>query len=285
MPNRDVLAAGAVVLRPGKQVLLVHRPKYDDWSFPKGKLDPGEHPTTAAAREVAEETGLRVRLGVPLAGQRYAVAAGTKRVFYWLARVVDDDDVTGYAVNDEIDEVAWLPYDEALVRLTYERDRQTLVDAMPLRRRTHAVLVLRHGQARPRKSWAGDDRRRPLAPEGIEQARALVPVLASYGVDRVVTSSSTRCVDTVRPYAAALERCAEALDALSEEVATAAGVAPVVSALVEGRPDAVLCGHRPMLPLVFDALGLSDPSLAPGELLVAHVRRGVVVATERHLPC
>ena len=285
MPPRDVLAAGAVVFRPGRQVLLVHRPKYDDWSFPKGKLDPGEHPATAAVREVAEETGLRVRLGVPLAGQRYDVVAGTKQVHYWVAQVVGDDDVAGYAVNEEIDQVVWLPYEEALVRLTYERDRRTLVDAKPLRRRTHAVLVLRHAQARPRKSWSEDDRRRPLAPAGEEQARALVPLLAAYGVTRVVTSSSTRCVETVRPYAAAAELAAEEHDGLSQEDAAAASVAPIVSALVAGDEDAVLCGHRPMLPLVLDALGLPDPGLAPAELLVAHVRRGVVLATERHLPC
>ena len=63
----EVVSAGAVVLGPGGTVLLVHRPKYDDWSFPKGKVDRGEHPTAAAVREVEEETGLRVRLGVPLA--------------------------------------------------------------------------------------------------------------------------------------------------------------------------------------------------------------------------
>ena len=68
---RDVVAAGAVVFRPGRQVLLVHRQRYDDWSFPKGKLDPGEHATTAAVREVGEETGLHVRLGPPLPEQRY----------------------------------------------------------------------------------------------------------------------------------------------------------------------------------------------------------------------
>ena len=62
-----MLAAGVVVFRPGREVLLVHRPKYDDWSFPKGKLDRGESAPAAAVREVLEETGLRVRLGVPLA--------------------------------------------------------------------------------------------------------------------------------------------------------------------------------------------------------------------------
>ena len=119
--RRDVLAAGAVVFRPGRQVLLVHRPRYDDWSFPKGKLDPGEHLTSAAVREVEEETGVHVRLGVPLTGQRYPNGGGRmKSVAYWVGRAVGDDDVSGYRLNDEIDDVEWVPYDEALARLTYD---------------------------------------------------------------------------------------------------------------------------------------------------------------------
>jgi 8-oxo-dGTP diphosphatase len=284
MPTRDVPAAGAVVFRPGRQVLLVHRPKYDDWSFPKGKLDPGEHAATAAVREVEEETGLRVRLGVPLPGQCYEVAAGTKHVSYWVARVIGDDDVTGYTVNDEIDEVAWLPYQDALVRLTYERDRRTLVDAQPLRRRTHAVLVLRHAQARPRKSWSKDDRRRPLLPEGREQATALVPLLAAYAPTRLVTSGSTRCVDTVRPYAESARLEPERDDGLSQEDATPATVRAVVAELLAGDADALLCSHRPVLPLVLESLALPQQALATAEVLVAHVRGGAVVATERHRP-
>src|SRR3954454_20668890 len=115
-----IVAAGAVVLRKGPQVLLVHRPKYDDWSFPKGKLDRGEHVTAAAVREVAEETGLHVRLGPPLAGQRYPIGGGrTKSVSYWAGRAVGDDDVSRYQANDEIDQVEWVDYDEALDRLTH----------------------------------------------------------------------------------------------------------------------------------------------------------------------
>jgi 8-oxo-dGTP diphosphatase len=284
MPLRDVLAAGAVVFRPGGEVLLVHRPKYDDWSFPKGKLDPGEHPAAAAVREVEEETGLRVRLGVPLPGQRYEVVTGTKHVSYWVARVLGHDDVSDYDVNDEIDEVVWLSAEDALVRLTYERDRRTLVQARSLRRRTHAVLVLRHALARPRKTWSKDDRRRPLGPAGAEQATALVPLLAAYAPSRVVTSGSTRCVDTVRPFTEHAGLCPECDDGLSQEDATPATVAAVVAELVAGDADAVLCTHRPVLPLVLEALGLPDQGLATGELLVAHVRRGAVVATERHRP-
>src|SRR3954452_1915291 len=107
----EILSAGAVVSRKGPDVLLVHRPKYDDWSFPKGKLDPGEHVTTAAVREVAEETGLDVRLGPPLRDQEYAVAPGWKKVHYWVARTVDADDVSGYRPNAEVDAVEWVPLD------------------------------------------------------------------------------------------------------------------------------------------------------------------------------
>ena len=150
MEPRDVRAAGAVVTRKGGDVLLVHRPKYDDWSFPKGKLDPGEHAVTAAVREVAEETGLDVRLGPALASQRYRMSNGRwKSVDYWTARVVGSDDVSGYRVNDEIDAVEWVEWTAAMRRLTYPYDRETLTEARPLRRRTRALVVLRHGRAAP----------------------------------------------------------------------------------------------------------------------------------------
>ena len=131
MPDaNDVQSAGVVVFRPGRQVLLVHRPKYDDWSFPKGKLDRGEHATTAAVREVLEETGLRVRLGRPVSEQRYPVGQRMKTVRYWSGRAVGDDDVSGYLVNAEIDDVEWVSHDEARERLTYSRDVATLTEAL-----------------------------------------------------------------------------------------------------------------------------------------------------------
>ena len=283
MAGNDVLAAGAVVFRPGRRVLLVHRPKYDDWSFPKGKLDPGEHQTAAAVREVAEETGLQIRLGPPLTSQRYPVTGGRhKQVFYWVGRVMGDDDVSGYRPNPEIDQVAWVPYGEALDRLTYPHDRDTLREAYRLRARTHPLVVLRHGVARSRESWHSDDRLRPLVQAGRDQARRLVPVLAAYGVSRIVSSSSTRCVDTLRPYADATGWKIESEDGLTEEQATTASVRALVDELVHHDEGAVLCTHRPVLPTVFDALGLDDPGLDKGEMLVVHLRSGAVVATERH---
>jgi 8-oxo-dGTP pyrophosphatase MutT (NUDIX family)/phosphohistidine phosphatase SixA len=283
MAAKDVLAAGAVVFRPGKRVLLIHRPRYDDWSFPKGKLDPGEHRTAAAVREVVEETGLHIRLGQPLAGQRYPIAGGkTKSVFYWVGRVVGDPDVSGYRPNDEIDEVRWVPYDEALDLLSHEHDGDTLRQAHKLRRKTRALVVLRHGHARSRKAWRQDDRLRPLVQAGREQAQRAVPILAAYDVTRLLSSSSTRCVDTVAPYADTTGWKLELDDALSEEGTTTASVRRLVDELVTAEAGTMICTHRPVLPAVFDALGTKNPGLEPGEMLVAHLRQGRVLATERH---
>jgi 8-oxo-(d)GTP phosphatase len=278
----DVLAAGVVVFRPGREVLLVHRPKYDDWSFPKGKLDRGERAPVAAVREVAEETGLRVRLGVPLPSQRYTASERSKTVHYWTGRCVGDDDVSGYRANTEIDRVRWVGYNDALALLTYDRDRDMLRAARKARRRTHAVVVLRHAAARSRRAWRDDDTRRPLLKSGRHQAESLVPVLAAYDVTRLLSSTSVRCLDTLVPYAEATGLPLEKSRKLSEEAATAKAVTRIVDELVEGDRSAVLCSHRPVLPMVYDALGLEDPRLEVGEMLVVHFRNGEVRGTERY---
>jgi 8-oxo-dGTP diphosphatase len=278
----EVRAAGAVVLRKG-QVLLVHRPAYDDWSFPKGKLDRGEPPPVAAAREVGEETGVRVRLGVPLTSQSYPNAGRTKVVDYWIGRVVGDHDVSGYLVNDEIDEVSWIGVDKAERRLTYRRDRETLREALATGKKTRALVIYRHGRARSRKTWRKDDRRRPLLVAGTAQARVAARVLGAYGVSRIVTSSSTRCVDSVAPYAEVSGWPITRHDGLSEEDADPTTVLTIVDDLLRSGEDAVICTHRPVLPAVYDALGIPLEHQSTGELVVVHHRRGRVLALERHL--
>jgi 8-oxo-dGTP diphosphatase len=115
-------AAGGVVVRDG-QVLLVHRPRYDDWTFPKGKLDSGEGFEDAALREVEEETGVRCSLGRELPATRYEVNGRPKLVRYWLMTPRGE---TMFLPNDETDELRWVTPDEALRLLTYDRDRDVL---------------------------------------------------------------------------------------------------------------------------------------------------------------
>lgn len=279
--SSDVLAAGVVAFGPGRRVLLVHRPKYDDWSFPKGKLDRGEHATVAAVREVAEETGLHVRLGLPLTSQRYLVGSHAKTVFYWAGRAVDDDDVSGYLPNDEIDGVRWVEADEAAGLLTYAHDRATLAEALPRRRKTRAVVILRHGRSRSRRAWRGDDRERPLLQLGQRQAERLVPVLAAYDVTRVLSSTSLRCVQTVEPYVRTTGWELETRRRLSEEDDSTRGAARVVEEVLAETRSVVVCTHRPVLPELADALGVADPKLEPGEMLVVHLRKNKVCGTEQ----
>ena len=121
----QVRAAGGVVTRDGL-VALVHRPRYDDWTLPKGKLDLGESFEDAALREIEEETGLRARLVRELPATHYQVRGRPKVVRYWLMEVESDP---GFVVNDEVDELRWLEPAEARRLLTYDRDRDVLAAA------------------------------------------------------------------------------------------------------------------------------------------------------------
>jgi 8-oxo-dGTP pyrophosphatase MutT (NUDIX family)/phosphohistidine phosphatase SixA len=283
----DVVAAGAVVTRKGpegREVLLVHRPKYDDWSFPKGKQDPGEHVTATAVREVLEETGVEVRLGRPLRPQRYKVSGGrTKTVHYWVGEVVGDDDVSTYAANDEVDDLGWFLLDDAARSLTYLDDIDLLDQFREYPKKTSALIVVRHAKALKRAAWDGTDALRPLADAGLQQAAALPPLLHAYGVSRVLSSSSTRCVQTVRPYADDQVIALEEVHELSEEKFDDRATGELIALLMESPQPSVLCSHRPVLPRLFEILGVSEEPLAPSELVVAHHRKGAVVAVERYL--
>jgi 8-oxo-dGTP pyrophosphatase MutT (NUDIX family)/phosphohistidine phosphatase SixA len=284
----DVVAAGAVVTRKGPEgpeVLLVHRPKYDDWSFPKGKQDPGEHVTATAVREVLEETGVEIRLGVPLRPQLYTVSGGrAKTVHYWVGHVIGDDDVSSYVINHEVDDLGWFSAASAAERLTYLDDIDLLEQFRQRRKTTSPLIVVRHAKALKRGSWDGPDPRRPLNEVGQAQAEALVPLLRAYGVARVLTSSSTRCVQTIGPYAEDQVLAIHEVDELSEELFDEQAAATFLDELLNSPGPSVLCSHRPVLPQLFELLGVSEEPLAPAELVVVHHRKGRLVATERHAP-
>ena len=282
----DVVAAGAVVTRngpEGREVLLVHRPKYDDWSFPKGKQDPGEHVTTTAVREVLEETGVEIRLGRPLRPQLYVVSGGRgKKVYYWVGHVLGDDDVSSYQINDEVDDLGWFSPEAARERVTYLDDIDLLDQLGRHPKATSSLIVVRHAKAEKRGSWDGPDPKRPLQEIGEEQSRALVPLLHAFGVSRVLTSSSVRCVQTVEPYANDQVLPLVEIDSLSEELYDEDAARELLHDLMRTRGPSVLCSHRPVLPRLFDLLAVEEEPLSPAEFVVFHHRKGTLVATERH---
>lgn len=262
-------------------MLLVHRPRYHDWSFPKGKLDRGEAPISAAVREVEEETGLRVKLGPRLPDQRYLVNDRTpKLVEYWSAQPPKNADITTYAPNAEIDRLRWSSLSKARKALSYDRDRDLLDQFAQSGYDSTPLLVIRHAHARSRKAWKQDDSDRPLRSDGLKQAAALVPLLRAYGISRVVSSDAARCVDTMLPYVNA-GRVRLRLDAaISEEGARPKRLRETVRKALQSERPIALCSHRPVLPDIFRALGIAPIALEPGALVVVHRHRGKVVAVE-----
>lgn len=297
-----VRAAGAVVWRPaakGPQIALVHRPRYDDWSFPKGKCERDEHVLLGAVREVEEETGLRIVLGRPLRPLEYRSGGRPKRVSYWVARCTS---AAGFVPGDEVDEVAWLPVSAAGERLSYERDVALLEEFRTRPVLTVPLILLRHASAGRKGATPADDLARPLDEQGVRDAKLLAELLACYGPSRVVSSAAERCLATVRPYAAAAGAMIEVEPAITQDRGEVPGAvrgpeprragpdaASRAAALAAAGVPTVICGHRENLPAMLEAacstLRSATPEPAPlpkGAFWVLQSAGGVLVSAERH---
>lgn len=201
-PAQRVIAAGAVLWRPDPDtglpcIAVIHRPRYDDWSLPKGKVDPGENEPVAAVREIWEETGQRAYLGRRLTEVTYPIPEGTKVVHYWAARAAGGDFIPG----DEVDRLEWLSPADAAARLTYPHDRDVLAIFGEHPGDTQTVLVVRHGTAGVKSRYKGDDRDRPLDKNGRAQAESLVAQLMAFGPTAIHAADRARCAQTVEPLA------------------------------------------------------------------------------------
>jgi 8-oxo-dGTP diphosphatase len=257
--SRLIRAAGAVAWRPGPdgepEILLVHRKKYDDWSLPKGKMEPGEQLPVTAVREVLEEGGARLALGRRLNSVRYSVGGRPKRVHYWAAAVQSVDEQA--VPNDEIDEVSWLPAGRAVEKVSYAHDHGVLAEFAERPVGTVPLILLRHAKALNKHSWTHDDAIRPLDDSGRADATVLAELLACFAPRlRLVSSTALRCLDTLRPLAEVTGATVRQEPALyvhnpsSRTVADDPGTsltAIVREAIAAGEP-AVLCAHRENIP-------------------------------------
>jgi 8-oxo-(d)GTP phosphatase len=296
--SEAIFSAGAVLWRAGAhgiEVLLVHRPKYDDWSLPKGKREPGEHVLLTAAREVLEETSVRPVFGPHLSTVEYLAHGRPKQVDYWSAHSTHDDPEPSH----EIDAVSWLPLPQALARLSYPHDADVIMSLQP--RATVPLILVRHASAGYPDDWPGQDLLRPLDAEGTMDALLLADLLACFAPRaRVISSPAVRCTESVRPYAqgfggpveasAALVVPGRDTDSFSDRTDRADTLRHLFRDLVADARPAVACLHRENLPIALaagcSALGAAPPAEADlmpkGGFWILHGAAGQLVALERY---
>lgn len=302
----DIIAAGAIPWRivDGElRVLVIHRPRYDDWSWPKGKLDDGESIPECAKREVREEVGLQLRLGIPLEATAYTVNNKAKVVYYWAGQVLGD--TTPKVDGDECDEARWVGAKQAKSMLTNPTDSLPLDDLIDAhlagRLDTRSFILVRHAKAKPRANWTREEGQRPLAATGRRQALAVARLIDCWQPDHVASSPWLRCVQTITPYVTERNLKPKMVSSMTEHAAQRKPEKTVkaLNKLLDKVRCQVLCTHRPVLPLILPLISARapqavrkllptvDPFLEPGGMIVLQQPAGEherIVSIEIHAP-
>jgi 8-oxo-dGTP pyrophosphatase MutT (NUDIX family)/phosphohistidine phosphatase SixA len=282
--SQPIEAAGGVLWREDGErvdVAVVHRPRYDDWSLPKGKAHRGELPVVTALREVREETGANVALSRRVGRGRYRVAGIDKVVRYWAMRYRGGP----FTPNAEVDDLAWLDADHARARLSYDNDRAILDALFALPLPTSAVILIRHAKAGKRAAWKGIDERRPLDRVGREQARALVPLVGAFDPVRILSAGPLRCVQTVEPLASKLGLGIEPTPAFGDDcyARDPEATRTALKSLAAAGNVVAVSSQGVTIPGIIESLELSrpvPPSTAKGAAWVLSCRDGQVVSAD-----
>lgn len=251
MRLREVRAAGGVPWRSGPsgvEICLVYRPRYGDWTLPKGKLERHEPPIAAAAREVREETGLTCVPQVRLPTIRYLTGEPDveKVVDFWSMRVRFD---AGREPDDEIAEVRWVPLSDAPGALSYKHDRGVVAAFAKLPRITAEVWLIRHARAGTQHAWHGPDRLRPLDAVGHEQVARLTGALSAVPPDRLVSATPLRCRETLASLAELLGLPVKVDGAFDEDAPDGlAGAEAALRTLAAEGGSTAVCSQGKVIP-------------------------------------
>ncbi len=255
--SKIILAAGALVWRKSKEkkieIAVIHRPKYNDWTIPKGKVELNESSIACAYREVIEETSLETEFGMYLGEVKYQSLDGPKQVSFWSAQVVKENTFTP---NSEVDEIKWVEAAKAAKFLSLESDREILSKFNKLKYESKPLVLLRHAKALSRDEWQGDDDDRPLDSLGQMQAKRLLSIYQAFNLEQIHTSDAIRCYDTVEPMAKALGLRLEVSNKLSESAfkKDKEDAFDYARDLIKSDKRALLCSHNPILPKVLNKL-------------------------------
>jgi 8-oxo-dGTP diphosphatase len=284
-----IQAAGAVLWRKSDisqlEIAVIHRPRYDDWSLPKGKVESGESHISAGYREIQEETGYESTFGPEIGTVVYKLEGAPKEVRYWAAAATIK---TGTPNPQEVDEVLWLAPDKAKEKLTNKDDRAIVDFFLDFGVDTFPIILLRHAKALKRTEWDGDDGDRPLEHRGQLQAKRLLPIYLPYGISEVHTSDALRCIETIDLMARLIEKTPIFSADLSEYGYAKDKEAPLdyVQDLMDRGAPAIICSHNPIIPkLVKKLVGKKyfksmDRELEPAQAIVLHCRAGEVIACD-----
>ena len=284
-----IWAAGAVVYRmkdSTPEILLVHRPRYGDWSLPKGKLDRRESFKACAEREVLEETGLVGVVEQALGTVGYVTPVGNnKAVRYWLIRLKDGS----FSPNSEVDKVRWMRSKKAAQKASYGRDVALIRVAalMAKRREPGTIYLVRHADAGSKKKRKETHDVRPISKKGHEQVEDLVTRLVRAPINSIVSSPSLRCEQTVGPLALRLGLKVKPSKLLRRDVAPT-DVLRLIKKSAGTRT--VLCSHRETIGPLIEHLA-ADPKVEvtgnlewpKGSVWELTTRRGKVT-TARFIP-
>ena len=271
--SSPILAAGAVLWRKSEkkkiEVLIIHRPKYDDWTFPKGKAEIGEPLIACAYREVLEETNIETAFGPYLGEVEYLTNDGKKKVSFWSAKVIKEKD---FKPNTEVDQLKWVEVTKVKELLTLDTDRKILEQFLQIEPDTKPLILLRHAKAVTRDEWQGEDDDRPLDSYGQNQAKRLLAMYQVFNLEQIHSSDAVRCYDTVVAIAKGLNIKLEVTGKLSESTfkKDKEKAFDYAKDLIKLNESVLLCSHNPILPKMLNKLTKkSEVDADEGKLLPA----------------
>lgn len=268
------------------EVALIHRPRYGDWTFPKGKVDIGENPLQAAYRECMEETGISPIVGPYLGEITYKSEGVKKQVNYWMGRAVGEEN--SFRANSEVDNLSWTSVKEARHFLSYDDDKTLLSQFIKIERHVKSVVLLRHAKAVKREDWLGEDCDRPLTHKGELQSSKLANLFSMYGLSELHTSDAQRCIKTIEPIADKLQLPFQSTALLSELFYEKDdnGAIEYLMQLLKYNVNQLVCSHNPILIEMLMAFSNHAnfskhlPKLSPADSWVIHHANSRIVSVD-----
>jgi 8-oxo-dGTP diphosphatase len=285
-----IRAAGALLWRETAErtieIALIHRPRYGDWTLPKGKIEEGETALQCAYRELVEETGIKADFTQQLGSVDYEENGQAKRVIFWAAHCALD--ASNFIANEEVDQLRWLTIEEALEEATYPTDLEIILKFKDQPKRSDTLIILRHTKALERGDWDEPDSQRTLDEVGFDQAQLLIKHLEPFAIDEVYTSDFTRCVQTVTPIAHARGLSITAVPSLNEETfhEDPARAVSFANALKQDEKNILICSHNPVIPTMLRGIlntKLKNKDLIklePGDAWIVHRVNGEIVGLD-----